>query len=139
MADIATISAVLSSVKTASDIAKLIKDSNSTLEAAEFKLHIAELLSSLADVKVELTDLQDELRAKDRKIEELTSKLQQKQNLTFDGFLYWAEFDNTPFCTRCVEGIQQHYHLFYIEEGMLDNQYVSTQWRCRVCDSSYLL
>ena len=54
MADIATIAAALGSLKTATDIAKLIKDSGSSLEQAEVKLQIAELISSLAEANWKL-------------------------------------------------------------------------------------
>lgn len=72
MADIATISAIFSSVKTATEIAKLIKDSNTSLEEAEIKLKMAELISALADIKIELSEVQ--LTQRKKKIEYLSLK-----------------------------------------------------------------
>ncbi len=46
--DIAAIGSLLSSLKTATDIAKFIKDSDVSLEKAETKLKLAELVSALA-------------------------------------------------------------------------------------------
>ncbi|ELA9072588.1 hypothetical protein QVK62_004171 [Vibrio parahaemolyticus] len=135
MADIATISALLTSVKTATDIAKLIKESNSSLEAAEFKLNMAELISSLADVKIEVAVLQDELRDRDEKIRDLEAKLNLKTSLKFDGKLHWVEGDDTPFCTYCLEKNDKKLHLRYIPEG----EYFSEQWKCKACESSYYI
>ncbi|ACH63558.1 conserved hypothetical protein [Aliivibrio fischeri MJ11] len=139
MADIATISAIITSVKTATDLAKLIKNSEFNLEAAEFKLNMAELISNLADVKIEAAELQEELLSRDKIIKELKKQLTQKNNLRFDGVYYWLEGDKTPFCTRCMEENQSQIHLYYLQEGMVENTYVSEQWRCRVCDSSYFI
>jgi len=46
----------LGSIKTAADIAKFVKDSGSTLESAEIKMHIAEIISSLKEAKMEIAD-----------------------------------------------------------------------------------
>ena len=66
MADITTINAVLTSIKTASDLAKIIKDSNKTLEQAEIKYKLAELISALADAKMEIAEVRELLSSKDK-------------------------------------------------------------------------
>ena len=71
MPDVATINSILTSVKTASEIAKLLKDSDISLEKAETKLKLADLVSSLADVKLEAAKIQDLLLEKDRRIKKL--------------------------------------------------------------------
>ena len=53
MADLATIGAALSSLKTATEIVKFIRESDVNLEKAELKLKLADLLGSLADTKME--------------------------------------------------------------------------------------
>ena len=58
MAEIATIGAILTSVKTATEIAKMLKDSDLSLENAEMKLKLAELVSSLTDAKLEAVKIQ---------------------------------------------------------------------------------
>lgn len=62
MPDLATIGAALSSLKTATDIVKFLRSSDLSLERAELKL--ADLLSSLADAKIELIEGQDTLAEK---------------------------------------------------------------------------
>jgi len=83
MADITTISAIFSSVKTATEIAKLIKNSNTLLEEAEIKLKMTDLISALADIKIELSDIQLIQKEKEDKISELKKLLSQKNKLTF--------------------------------------------------------
>ena len=51
MTDIATISAITSSVKTAIDIAKAIKDADVSLEKAELKMRVAELIKRISGCK----------------------------------------------------------------------------------------
>src|SRR5690554_2842044 len=111
MPDITTISTLLSSVKTATEIAKFVKDSDSSIESAEVKLKMAELISALADVKIELADLQESQRERDQEIVQLKSELQRKGATRFDGQLYWMSDDETPFCTVCMEKDEKYHHL----------------------------
>jgi hypothetical protein len=57
MADLNTISSILSSINVATDLARLIKDSDVSLEKAETKLKLAELISALADAKIETANV----------------------------------------------------------------------------------
>jgi len=133
MPDIASITTILSSVKTATDLAKLIKNSDISLEGAEIKLQMAELISTLADVKIELAEVQDELRFKDQKILALEHSLSKKGNTTYDGKMYWVKGDDVPFCAVCYERDSKCHHLTHIKEDM----YGMESWYCKVCDSSY--
>ena len=108
MPDLATIGAALSSIKTATDIAKFLRESDLSLEKAELKLKLADLLVSLADAKVELVEVQEELAQKDKKIAELTSAFEAKDDLVQRGDAYYirdvyGEATGKPFCLRCWE------------------------------------
>ena len=108
MPDIATIGAALSSIKTATEIAKFLRESDLSLEKAELKLKLAELLVSLADAKVELVEVQEELVQKDKKIAELTNAFEAKDDLVRRGDAYYVrdergEAIGKPFCLRCWE------------------------------------
>ncbi len=107
MPDIAVISSVLSSVKTATDIAKLIKESGNRLEQAEFKLQLAELISALADAKIQMAEIQELVIEKDKKIKALEEEIQLKGNIEWDGTMYWLVEDGQrkdgPFCQRCYD------------------------------------
>ncbi|WP_318512904.1 coiled-coil domain-containing protein [Photobacterium leiognathi] len=144
MADIATVSAILSSVKTATDIAKLIKDSDSNLQAAEVKLNMAELISNLADVKLELADLQAELRSKDIEIMELKEQLNTKLTLVYDSIseVYWKDGDNAPYCPYCPSCYEADGKLIHLSArdtvGFASNEVYRPHHYCRVCKKSFL-
>jgi rRNA maturation endonuclease Nob1 len=108
MPDLATIGAALGSIKTATEIAKFLRESDISLEKAELKLKLAELLVSLSDAKVELVAVQDELAQKDKQIAELNSAFEAKDDLVRRGDGYYAmdergEATGKPFCLRCWE------------------------------------
>ncbi len=108
MPDIATIGAVLSSLKTATDIAKFLRESDLSLERAELKLKLADLVSALAEAKIELADVQETLSVKDKRIAELEEAFQSKDTLvrSRDAYYMVGESGNAegiPFCLRCWE------------------------------------
>ena len=108
MPDIATISAVLGSIKTATDIAKFLRESDVSLEKAELKLKLADLLLSLADAKIELVEVQETLAEKDKKIAELIAAFDAKDDLVRRGDAYYTKSITgdpmgKPYCLRCCE------------------------------------
>lgn len=110
MPDIATISTALVSLKTAIEIARSLKNSGSSLEQAERKLQLAELIGSLADVKIEMAEVQSYLQDKDDLIKELNQKLGIKGALQWDMPYYWLVDGNMkegPFCQQCYDNNQK--------------------------------
>ncbi len=104
--DIASISSALASVKAASDIAKLIKDSTLTLEQAEIKLKLADLISSLADARVQIAEIKEAHLDKDAEIRELRESLAQRCELEWEKPYYWrvsGETKEGPFCQHCYD------------------------------------
>jgi hypothetical protein len=129
--DITSISAALASIKTAADIAKLIKDSDSSLERAESKLRLAELMSSLADAKLELIEIQQALSDKDARIRSLEGQLAVRGRLQWESPYYWLETASSkegPYCQRC----------FDTEEKLIRLQgNGSGWWQCCACKNAY--
>ena len=131
MADIATIAAALGSLKTATDIAKLIKDSGSSLEQAEVKLQIAELISSLAEAKLEIAGIQSDLIEKDNVISSLNEQLALKQRVIWEKPYYWledGELRDGPYCQRCYDVEQR---LVRLQGGG------KNAWNCRSCKNTF--
>ena len=131
MTDIATFSTILSSVKTATEIAKLLRDSNLSIEKAEAKLKLAELVNSLADAKLELAQLQEVMLGKDRRIQELEESLNLKEKLTWRDPVYYLETKDSeegPFCPQCYDNNQKVIRLQTFEEG---------HWHCMTCDKDF--
>ncbi len=108
MPDLTAIGAVLSSLKTATEIAKFIRESDVSIEKAELKLKVADLIGALADVKLELVELQDTFASKDQRIKQLEEAFETKDTLVrkYDAY-YKADPDGmplgAPYCLRCWE------------------------------------
>lgn len=129
--DLTSITTVLGSIKTATEIAKLIKDSDLTLEKAETKLKLAELISALADAKIEVTDIQHILIEKDQQIRVLEDKLSIKQKLKWIEPNYWVvdgEQKDGPYCQHCYDKNKELIRLQGNGEGY---------WECKACKNSY--
>ena len=76
--EISEVSAILGSIKTALDVAKMIKDGGLTLKTAEINLKIADLIEALAEVKVQVASVQLQLMDKNQIIVDLNNKLEPK-------------------------------------------------------------
>lgn len=106
MPDVGAISAGLSSIKIALNIAKELKGATSAIKDAEVKLKIAELLEAMAEVKVQLVEAQDENLNLKQKIKELEVALARQDEVVFrDGYYFIAEPQEDkpegPFCPNC--------------------------------------
>jgi ribosomal protein L37AE/L43A len=131
MTEIAALTTILGSIKTATEIAKLIKDSDLSFEKAETKLKLADLISALADAKIEAAELQRLIFDKDEKIKELEEALKIKQNLRYEDPYYWLDVDTKkegPFCQTCYDSDGKLIRLQGAGEGY---------WICNVCKNEY--
>ena len=133
MPDIATISAFIGSIKTATELAKAIKGADLSLEKAETKLKMAELISALADAKIQAAEIRDLLQEKDERIKELEKSLDTKSKLVrHKGRYYEGDEKGSPFgdpyCSNCWESKNKMIHLSDL--GGIDS--------CPSCDNIYL-
>ncbi len=129
--DIATIGTMLGSVKTASEIAKYIKDSGLSLEKAEAKMKLADLISSLADVKLEAAEIQQSILEKDERIRQLESEAKVRNEVEWREpcyFLTNAEGVDEPFCQYCYDSSKNLSRLHSDNRG---------KYFCRVCDKNF--
>jgi hypothetical protein len=116
MTDIATISAFVGSIKTATELAKAIKGADLSLEKAETKLKMAELISALADAKIQAAEIQDLVQEKDKRIKELELSLDNKSTLIRHEGKYFESDENgnpigDPYCSNCWEANNKMIHL----------------------------
>lgn len=135
MVDITSVGAALTSIKTATDLAKLIKNSDLSLENAEVKLQMAELIGALAEAKIELADLQDEMKAKEDKIKQLEESFLLKEQVVRyrDAFYKIGDDGNAigePFCLNCWAVSQKLFPL-HLEHGNRNTKV------CSVCNTKY--
>lgn len=124
MTDIALISAILSNVKMATDITKFLRESDLSIEKAEIKLKLADLVGALADARMQMADVQGMLHEKDQRIAELEQAFQIKDKIIRPKGLdaYYNIDDNgepvgSPFCLGCWETLQKQYHLVRLSEN----------------------
>ena len=131
MTDLAGVSLVLSSIKAATDIARLLKDTNLSLEKAEAKLKLAELVGALADAKIQIAEVQDILLEKEAKIKKLEERADTKKNVVWESPWYWhvdGGKKDGPFCQQC-----------YDKDGTLIRLqcYRNSYWMCLNCKNGY--
>jgi len=129
--DLTTITAGLGSIKSAMDIAKALKDSDLSLEKAETKLQLAELVSTLADAKMQIADIQDLLLLKDQENRQLQEQLNLKATLQYEKPYYWKisdEHKDGPFCQKCYDVNDR---LVRLQGGEND------KWVCFECESIF--
>lgn len=122
MADIATITSILTSVKAATDIAKLIKESGFNLESAEMKLKFADLIGALADARIDLAEIQELLSEKETRIKELEEAFNKKDKMVrVRDAIY--ELNDTgepmgqPFCLNCWQVHHKAYELHVVAKN----------------------
>ena len=133
MPDIASITAIISSLKTATDLAKIVKDSGISLEKAEVKLKLADLISALADAKIEIANIQSLLFEKEQTIAKLLEKQDVRNSIRYDAPYYWLDSPdgrNGPFCQCCYDKNEKLIRL--IERHTIKGTYT-----CHVCNSWY--
>ncbi len=127
--DIASISAALAGIKSATEIAKIIKDSGASLEQAEIKLKLADLISALADAKIEIANIREALSEKEIQIKELNQKLEIKENIVWQKPYYFIIENGKkdgPYCQKCYDSKQLLMRL----------QGTEGFWQCNECKST---
>jgi len=131
MSELAAISVILTSIKSAMDIAKGLKDADLSLEKAELKLKLADLVNALADAKIHMASVQDTLGDRDRRIRELETALDVRGRLQWEAPYYWlldGQKKDGPFCQRCYDKDTKLIRLQGNREGF---------WKCKACDNNY--
>ncbi len=134
MPDLATVSTVLTSIKTAAGLAKMLKDSDVSLEKAETQFKLAELISALADAKIEIADIQELILEKDKTISDLEKALEIKGNLMWEPPNYFLEAPELPerkdgpYCQQCQDNHQKLIRLQKTTAGL---------WQCMTCKTIF--
>lgn len=116
MADLSSIVTVLNGIKTATEIAKALKDIDISIERAELKLQMAQLISALADTKISAAEIQELVLEKDKEIQELKNMLTIKEKIIRFGDAYYpvnssGKATGSPYCSHCWESQCKLIHL----------------------------
>ncbi len=119
----------VTSIKAAWDLAKAIKTSADAIDDAQIKLQIAELISALADAKIEAAENAE-------KIAELTQLLKSKSKMLFEGRLYYRILDEGrkegPFCPICFDKDDKAIRL----QPNSEDRHID-DWRCHACSTYF--
>lgn len=128
--DITSIPAALAGIKSATEIAKIIKDSGASLEQAEVKLQLADLISALADAKIEIANIREVISEKDMEINKLNDKLEIHENIVWKKPYYFITSNDTqdgPYCQKCYDS----------KKLLMRLQGEDGWWQCHECKSTY--
>jgi len=133
MLDLASIQAALASIKTASEIARLIRSADHSLETADHKMRLAELMEALAEAKIQIAGIQDVVLEKDRRIRTLEQAADISTRLRYQAPFYWLlplEGDQAdgPFCQQCQDKDGKLIRLQGQGNGI---------WDCMTCKSRF--
>ena len=129
--DIAAIASLLGSLKTAAEIAKFIRETDVSLERAELKLKLAELVEALASAKMGAADVQQELFDSEETIRQLRAAAKLRSELKWVQPCYYAQNADgvdEPYCQNCYDSSATLSHLHTDGKGY---------FQCRVCKQSY--
>jgi DNA repair exonuclease SbcCD ATPase subunit len=110
---------IMTALATASQALKLtqeLRGIDKAVDAAEFKLKIADLTGALSDIKLALTEAKEELVSKDTEIANLKKQFQRSAEMVeVKGFRYKKGEDGKPkgkpYCPVCEQKLGQFYHL----------------------------
>lgn len=145
MPDITSITAGLEALKSATDIVKYLRSVSKDIEQAEFKLKLAELAESLADVKLRLVEAQEENIDLRGIISELSQKKDFRDQLRLNKGVYVpvsgeiAGYGNGPWCSRCFDTDGKLISLHKktaMAIATSRSTYASYKWECPSCKSS---
>lgn len=134
MPDVATISAALTSLKTATDIVRALRDIDISLEKAETKLKIVDLADALVEARMKVVEVQELLQEKDKIIAQLEDAFNLKSKLVRRNDVYFevdekGNIIDDPYCSHCWEISHKGIHLTYSS--------FMTERVCPACKTEY--
>lgn len=135
MPDMASVSAALSGLKTATEIARYLRSTETAFETADLKLQIADLVDALATAKLSMAEVQDELMAKDEEIRRLQDALDNQAKVVRFKLAYYEVTETgqpigDPYCSSCFE---QHHKLIHLNQ----NPRARMESVCPACKNVY--
>ena len=91
--EITSVATTLGAISNAVNTAKSLISGYTSLEKADVQLQIADLISELADAKMETANIQQLLLEKDKNIQELKEQLSMKGLFHYEAPFYWRKID----------------------------------------------
>ncbi|WP_063663341.1 hypothetical protein [Aliivibrio fischeri] len=118
----------VSGIKAAWEVAKSVKTATDAIDDAHLKLQMAELISALADAKMEATENAEI-------IAELKRQINTRTSLKYIDGVYFKPIDGAdddgPFCPTCFDSNSKEIRLKDIEGA------IGGDWKCLVCSNYF--
>ena len=122
------VSEYITGVKVAYEVAKALKLAAESIDDAQIKFQIAELISALADAKIQAAESAEI-------ISELERKLKSKKQMIFENGKYFRLNENEeregPFCATCYDADGKEIRLQHTPRNQFHD------WECYVCEGSF--
>ncbi len=114
--EMTSITAAIASVKKATDIVAALSRRDVTLEKAELKLRLAEVVGDLAEARLSLVQASEALNDKEEEIQRLAEALRIKDSVIRHGDAYYSidaggAPTGEPYCLHCWESAKRLCHL----------------------------
>ncbi|WP_241911044.1 hypothetical protein, partial [Vibrio splendidus] len=136
MVDVASISAGITSIKTALDITKELRNIDSSLKDAEVRLKLADLIEALSDAKIAASELREENQDLKTIVKELKEQLNQAEEVIFTNGHYFLKTPEQgqapgPFCAKCYHDDKK----LIIESELPSTFHNLGKYKCPKCNS----
>jgi hypothetical protein len=114
--ELTTISAALSGLKRATEMVSALTRGDVTLEKAELKVKLADVLGELAEARTALVEAHEALEANEKEMQRLLGAVRLKDQVVRYGDAYFSKASNgsptgDPYCTFCFESDGRLLHL----------------------------
>ena len=129
------LSAALAGINVAIEAGKALVSSQGAIERAELKLKLADIVSALAEAKLDLAQGMDDRRFLQDRIRSLEDALRIKETVVRVGDAYYGragtgEPKGAPYCSHCWE---KNHQLIHLTSPARAEQHSS----CPACKSQY--
>ena len=124
-------SEIFATLKGATEIARVVIGASGTLDKADLKLRLADLVGELATARTQAADLQDTIRCLSEDLAEAREKLDFAGTMKYEAPYYFnvagGQRDG-PYCPACWEGrAKLAIHMYEWSPG---------SWTCNACKTS---
>ncbi|HUQ48943.1 MAG TPA: hypothetical protein VM053_11985 [Gemmatimonadaceae bacterium] len=136
MTDPISVTNALSALKTASEMVKLIRAADASLDKAELKMKIATLAEALADARLALLEVHSEIDGLRATIAEISAINVDRAHIEKRDNVYWINDEGSkhgPFCPRCFESDHKRMPVTEMPHAMRQLGH----YRCPQCKATY--
>lgn len=136
MADPLAIKTALDSLRTASDMVKILRSADASFEKAELKLKIADLAEALASARLAVLDAQEEIEELRTELASLRDQRTEEASVIKRDNVYYiraGDQERGPFCPRCYEAEGTKMPVSELPPGFRD----IARFNCPNCKAHY--